>query len=84
MPYLINTSIYPSEKAPEVTKKFFEVLKKYPPDKNLGDATCTCCCKGNSSRYTSDRNYRSKGRKTRGSHNACRKDDSDVNKHPRI
>jgi len=34
--YLITTSMYPSEKAPEVAKKYFEVLKKYPPDENLG------------------------------------------------
>ena len=37
MPYLITTSLYPSEKAPEVAKKYFEVLKKYPPDENLGN-----------------------------------------------
>lgn len=37
MPYLITTSRYPSEKASEVAKKYFEVLKKYPPDENLGN-----------------------------------------------
>ena len=37
MPYIITTTWYPSEKAVEVTEKFFEVLKKYPPDENIAN-----------------------------------------------
>ncbi len=35
MPYIITTSIYPTEKAPEVAEKYLEAMKKYPPDENL-------------------------------------------------
>ena len=35
MPYIVTTSIYPTEKASQVAEKFFEVLQKYPPDENL-------------------------------------------------
>lgn len=35
MPYLITTSLYPSDKAPEVAKRYLEALSKYPPDENL-------------------------------------------------
>jgi hypothetical protein len=35
MPYLIVTSVYPGEKAPEVGEKYFEALNKYPTDENL-------------------------------------------------
>ena len=35
MPYIITTSIYPTEKAPEVAEKYLEAIKKYPPDENL-------------------------------------------------
>jgi len=46
MPYLITKSIYPSEKAPEVAKKYLEVLKKYPPDENLEDTLVPAAVKG--------------------------------------
>ena len=36
MPYLVTTSMYPSEKAPEVAGRYLEALTKYPPDENLG------------------------------------------------
>ncbi len=36
MPYIITTSIYPTEKGPEVAEKYLEAIKKYPPDENLG------------------------------------------------
>lgn len=35
MPYLIMTSLYPSDKTPEVVKRYLEAVKKYPPDKKL-------------------------------------------------
>ncbi len=35
MPYLITTSLYPSDKAPEVAKMYLEAIRKYPPDENL-------------------------------------------------
>jgi len=36
MPYVITTSTYPTDKATEVAKKYFEIMQKYPPDENLG------------------------------------------------
>jgi hypothetical protein len=36
MPYLVVTSLYPPEKAPECGERYLEALKKYPPDENLG------------------------------------------------
>lgn len=35
MPYIVVTSLYPSEKADEVAKVFLEVSKKFPPDESL-------------------------------------------------
>jgi len=35
MPYLVTTSLYPSEKAPEVGARYLEALAKYPPDESL-------------------------------------------------
>ena len=35
MPYIITTSIYPSDKASEVAERYLEALQKYPPDENL-------------------------------------------------
>lgn len=35
MSYLITTSLYPSDKADEVAKKYLEALSKYPPNENL-------------------------------------------------
>jgi hypothetical protein len=36
MPYIITTSLYPSDKAPEVAKRYLEAIAKYPPDARLG------------------------------------------------
>ena len=36
MPYIFTTSMYPSDKAPEVAKKYLEAITKYPPDGSLG------------------------------------------------
>jgi len=35
MPYIVTTSIYPTEKGPEVAEKYIEAITKYPPDENL-------------------------------------------------
>jgi hypothetical protein len=35
MPYLIITSLYPSDKELEVVKKVSEAMSKYPPDEKL-------------------------------------------------
>lgn len=35
MPYLITTSIYPTDKATEVAEKYFEIMQKYPVDENV-------------------------------------------------
>lgn len=35
MPYIVTTSIFPTEKGPEVAEKYLEALLKYPPDENL-------------------------------------------------
>ena len=35
MPYILSTSLYPSDKAIEVAEKYLEALKKYPPDETL-------------------------------------------------
>lgn len=34
MPYLVTTSIYPSDKATEVAERYFEALQKYPIDED--------------------------------------------------
>ena len=36
MPYLITTSLYPNEKAPEVGARYLEALVLYPPDEDIG------------------------------------------------
>lgn len=36
MPYLITTSLYPSEIAPKVGTRYLEALAKYPPDDDIG------------------------------------------------
>jgi hypothetical protein len=36
MPYIITTSLYPSDKVPEVAKRYMDAITKYPPDDNLG------------------------------------------------
>lgn len=35
MPYLVTTSIYPSEQVQEVGARYLEALAKYPPDESL-------------------------------------------------
>ena len=35
MPYIITTSLYPSDKTSEVAERYLEALAKYPPDENL-------------------------------------------------
>jgi len=35
MPYVMTTSTFPANKSREVAKAYLEVMKKYPPDKNL-------------------------------------------------
>lgn len=37
MPYIIITNTYPSHKQNDVTKKFLELIPKYPPDESLGE-----------------------------------------------
>ena len=36
MSYIFTTSLYPSDKAVEVAKKYVEAITKYPPDGSLG------------------------------------------------
>jgi len=36
MPYVVTKIVYPNEKATEVAEKYFEALRKYPPDENVG------------------------------------------------
>jgi len=36
MPYIMTTSLYPSDKSTEVAKKYIEAITLYPPDSNLG------------------------------------------------
>jgi len=36
MSYIFTTSLYPSDKATEVAKRYLEAIKKYPPDSSLG------------------------------------------------
>ena len=36
MPYIFTTSLYPSDKAVEVAKRYLEAITKYPPDSSLG------------------------------------------------
>jgi len=36
MSYIFTTSLYPSDKATEVAKKYLEAITKYPPDDSLG------------------------------------------------
>ena len=36
MPYIITTSMYPSDKGEEVAKRYLEAMAKYPPDASLG------------------------------------------------
>ena len=37
MPYIVTTAKYPSNKAAEVVERFFEMLREYPQNENLGD-----------------------------------------------
>jgi hypothetical protein len=36
MPYIVTTTLYPSDKVDEVVKVFLDSLKKYPPDDTIG------------------------------------------------
>jgi len=36
MPYIIENMWYPTDKAEEVVEKYFDLLKKFPPDESLG------------------------------------------------
>ena len=45
MPYIVNTSLYPSEKAVEVGKIYLEAMKKYPLDESLGRAVVPTAAK---------------------------------------
>jgi hypothetical protein len=46
MPYLIVTSLYPSDKATEVGKKYLEAISKYPPNENLAAQLVPAAVKG--------------------------------------
>jgi hypothetical protein len=46
MPYLVTASLYPSDKAQEVAKKYLEALTKYPPDENLATELVPVAVKG--------------------------------------
>jgi hypothetical protein len=46
MPYLIVTSLYPSDKVTEVTKKYLEAINKFPPDNNLATELVPAAVKG--------------------------------------
>jgi hypothetical protein len=35
MPYIITTSLYPSDIAPEVAKRYLEAIQKYPIDESI-------------------------------------------------
>ncbi|MFX0045368.1 MAG: hypothetical protein ACFE8Z_05940 [Candidatus Hermodarchaeota archaeon] len=37
MPYIVVKSRYPTDKVPEVAKRYLEVVSKYPPDKTLDE-----------------------------------------------
>ena len=37
MVYIFTISRYPTHKAKEVAKKYFDMLAKYPPDESLGE-----------------------------------------------
>ena len=45
MPYIVTTSIYPTEKGPEVAQKYLEAIEKYPPDENLAAQTVPAAVK---------------------------------------
>jgi len=36
MPYLVTTSLYPNQIAPEVGARYIEALAMYPPDEGIG------------------------------------------------
>ncbi|NHI89119.1 MAG: hypothetical protein EAX87_06315 [Candidatus Thorarchaeota archaeon] len=37
MPYIVTHSRYPTHKIPEVSKRYLEVMKKFPPDETLSE-----------------------------------------------
>jgi hypothetical protein len=46
MPYLIVTSQYPSDKAPEVANKYIEAISKFPPNESLATWLVPAAVKG--------------------------------------
>ena len=66
MPYIITTSLYPSDKVQEVGKRYLEALSKYPPNENLATPTCPSRCERNPSGNTSHGNFRGKEGETGG------------------
>jgi hypothetical protein len=46
MAYIITTSLYPSDKAPEVAKRYLEAMQKYPIDESLENPVVPAAVKG--------------------------------------
>jgi hypothetical protein len=46
MSYIITTSLYPSEKAPEVAKRYLEAIQKYPIDESVESPVVPAAVKG--------------------------------------
>ena len=46
MPYIITTALYPSDKAPEVAKRYLEAMQKYPIDDSLEGPVVPAAVKG--------------------------------------
>jgi hypothetical protein len=46
MPYIVTTSVYPSDKVSEVAKRYLEALTKYPPDESLATQIVPAAVKG--------------------------------------
>ena len=45
MPYIVVTSLFPFDKAPEVGEKYVEALKEYPMDENIGNTVVPAAVK---------------------------------------
>jgi hypothetical protein len=46
MAYIITTSLYPSDKSPEVAKRYLEAMQKYPIDESLENPVVPAAVKG--------------------------------------
>jgi len=46
MPYIIVTSLYPSDKTTEVAERYLEAISKYPPNENLATQLVPAAVKG--------------------------------------